>query len=124
MFYNFQKNFSSIIKPVISNNYLYSLEWILFFWSKNGNSKIYSYDINQKIADFVETKKKKADFRNIFLVNNKIFIFLNNSYVLKFFVNGNLEDIVKLPTKLNSNPIFVEGLLIFINQNNKISIIN
>ena len=77
---------------------------LILFDLKNGNI-IYSYDINQKIADFVETKKKKADFRNIFLVNNKIFIFLNNSYVLKFFVNGNLEDIVKLPTKLNSNPI-------------------
>ena len=118
----FKKNFSSIIKPVISNNYLFILsrnELLILFDLKNGNI-IYSYDINQKIADFVETKKKKADFRNIFLVNNKIFIFLNNSYVLKFFVNGNLEDIVKLPTKLNSNPIFVEGLLIFINQNIKI----
>ena len=35
----------------------------------------YSYDINQKIADFYETKKRNAFFRNLLLMNDKIFIF-------------------------------------------------
>ena len=40
------------------------------------------------------------------MLNGKIFIFLKNSYVIKFELNGNIEKIVKLPFKINSNPIF------------------
>ena len=49
---------------------------------------IYSYDINEKIADFINTKKRKVEFKEIVMVNSKIFIFLKNSYVLKFNVDG------------------------------------
>ena len=85
---------------------------------------IYSLNINEEIAKFLNTKKKKAEFLNIFMVNNEIFIFLKSSYVLKFNVNGNLKDIKKLPTKINSYPIFINKLILFINNKNKLSILN
>ena len=58
---------------------------------------IYSLDINQKIADFLDTKKKKASYKNFFVANKKIIIFLENSYVLTFSLYGKLEKIKKLP---------------------------
>ena len=58
------------------------------------------------------------------MINNKIFIFLKNSYVIVFELNGNIEKIIKLPLKLNSEPILIKDSLIFLDFKNKISIIN
>ena len=58
------------------------------------------------------------------MLNGKIFIFLKNSFVLKFNVNGNLEDVYKLPTKINTNPIFIKKTILYLNNKNKLSIVN
>ena len=58
------------------------------------------------------------------MLNNKIFIFLKNSYVIVFELNGNIEKIMKLPFKMNSEPILIQDSLIFLDFNNKISIVN
>ena len=58
------------------------------------------------------------------LINNKIFIFLDNYFVVKVGVNGELKEIYKLPKKINSNPIFIENSLIYLNNNNKMIILN
>ena len=63
-------------------------------------------------------------FQNIMIVNNKIFIYLKNSYILKFDLYGNLEKIDKLPAKLNSNPIVVDNSILFLNKQNKLTIVN
>ena len=85
---------------------------------------IYSLDINQKIADFLDTKKKKAVYKNFFIANKKIIIFLENSYVLTFSLYGKLEKIKKLPANLNTFPIIVDGSIIYVNKRNKITILN
>ena len=36
------------------------------------------------------------------MANNKILLFLENSYVLNLNVNGNLEQINKLPSKIKT----------------------
>ena len=56
---------------------------------------IYSLDLNNKISEFLNTKKKKAQFKNILMVNDRILVFLQNSYVLYFTVDGNLKKISK-----------------------------
>ena len=61
---------------------------------------------------------------SIIIAGNKINIFLNNSYVLKLNSNGELIDVIKLPTKINTYPIFYKNNLIFLNKKNKIFIIN
>tara|TARA_Y100000591_G_scaffold327587_1_gene352362 strand:+ start:6474 stop:7802 length:1329 start_codon:yes stop_codon:yes gene_type:complete len=122
----YKKNFSSLIKPLLIDNYLFLISKNDLFISLNLNNGeiIYSYDINKKISEFLNTKRKKAKFKNIFMLNNKIYIFLENSYVVIFEVIGNIEKIIKLPYKLNSQPIVIEDSIIFFNFKNKISIVN
>ena len=95
----FKKNFTSQLKPLIYND-------VLFLISKNDllislnlitGEILYSYNINQLIADFLNLKKKKVQFKSLMIANDKIFVFLNNSFLLKFKINGDLEEISKLP---------------------------
>ena len=57
-------------------------------------------------------------------MNDKIFIFLNNSFILNFDIIGNLDNIEKLPTKINSNPIIIDGSIIYLDKKNRLSIVN
>ena len=61
---------------------------------------IYSYNINQKIAEFLEIKEKKANLKSIMMANDKIMILLKNSYFLEININGNLENVFKFKMKL------------------------
>ena len=88
---------------------------------KNGEI-IYSYDLNQKIADYLNTKKKDAEFLNLIMANDKIFVFLKNSFFLKLDLRGNLKEINKLPTKIYISPIFVDKNLVYVDKNRKILI--
>ncbi|MDC0437645.1 hypothetical protein OAL84_01165, partial [Pelagibacteraceae bacterium] len=89
----------------------------------NGNI-IYSYDINEKIAEFLNTKKKLVQIKHLMIINDQIFIFLKNSYILKLNINGNLEEINKLPSKLNTNPIFINKSILYLDYKNKLSIVD
>ena len=122
----FSKNFSPIIKLFINNDYLFLITKNNLIISINLRNKkiIYSYDINQKIADFLNTKKKEVKFKSIFIANKKILIFLKNSFVLNFGVRGELKSINKLPTKIKTNPIFIDGSLLYLDQKNRVSIVN
>jgi len=122
----FKKNFISILKPIIINNYLFLITKNNFLIAMDLNSGkiIYSYDTNQQIADFLNIKKKKAEYKNFFIVNNKILIFLKNSYVLQFNINGKLEKASKLKLKMKSNPIFIDDKLIFLSTKKKLVILS
>ncbi len=120
----FKKNFSSTIKPLVINDYLFIItkkDLLICMDLKNGEI-IYSYDLNQKIADYLNTKKKDAQFSNLIMANNKIFIFLKNSFFLKLDLRGNLKEINKLPAKIYINPIFVDKNLVYVGKNKKIFI--
>ena len=121
-----KKNFSSNLKPILVNNYLITVtkKNLLVMMNVNNGKIIYSYNINQKISELLNIKKKKVSFKDIFLVNDNIFIFLDNSYILKFNIYGDLNVVSKLPAKLNSQPIFINQTIIYSNFNNKISIID
>ena len=68
---------------------------------------IYSYNIYQQVKDYLKNINVKIEYNMFAIANSKIFIFLNNSNLLKFNLNGNLENIIKLPTKTKSLPIFL-----------------
>lgn len=121
-----KNNFSLKIKPILIDD-------ILFLITKNDflvaidlvkNKILYSYDINEEIADYFDIKKKKVKILNFALINNNIFIFLKNSYVLIFGNNGELQDIYKLKNKINSNPIFINNSILYLNKSNKLIILN
>ena len=122
----FKKEFSAKLKPLIIENYLFVAtknNFLVCMDLKTGNL-IYSYDINQKIANFTKTKKKEIILKDIIMANDKILIFLENSYVLKLNVNGNLEQINKLPSKMKTFPIVVNNRIYFLDKKNKLTIID
>ena len=120
-------NFFSIVKPIINNNIVFLITENDLLVSINiKNDKIlFSRKITNQVAKFVNTKNKnKLNIINIFFLNNKIYIFLHNSFLLKFNLNGELSDIYKLPYKINSSPIIIDKKILFINKKNNLEIID
>jgi hypothetical protein len=122
----YKKNFTSLTKPIINNEYLFTItnNNLLIAMNLINGEIIYSYDINEKIASFLDIKKEKVKIKNLMIINNKLFIFLKNSYLLKFNINGNIEAVEKFKDKIYSQPIFVNESLLYLNKKNKILIIN
>ena len=122
----YKKNYSSEFKPIILKDHLFSFTKnnLLIAMNIDNGKIIYSHDINQKIADFIEVKKKKVQLKNFLIVNNQIMLFLKNSYLIYFNINGNVNDVLKLPSKINTNPIIINKSLMYLDFKNKLSIIN
>ncbi len=119
-------NFSSLVKPLIVGNYLFAISKndLLISMELSKGELIYSVDLNKKISEFLNTKKKKAQFKSILMANDRILVFLQNSYVLDFTVDGNLIKISKLSSKLKSQPMIVNEKMIYFDFKNKVSVIN
>ena len=79
---------------------------------------------NYKTLSHPEIEKKRVEYKNIYLINDSIYIFLKNSYVLKFNVEGKIKKVIKLNAKIKTNPIFVNGSIIYFNQNNNLIILD
>ena len=121
----YKKSFSSRIKPIVVNDILYTIDNNLLIATELDNGKvIFSYDINEKISNYLNVKKRKVEFKTLMPIENQLFVFLKNSYVLKFKYNGSLFEISKLPEKIHSNPIVIDDSLMFLNSKNRISVIN
>ena len=122
-----KKKFSSQVKPIIIDDYLFLItkkNYLVAVALKDGKT-IYSYNIDDKITKFLKTKKKKGlELKKITIVNNEILIFLKNSFILKFDLYGNLEDLKKLPSKIKSNPIFIDRSIFYIDNKRRLSIID
>jgi outer membrane protein assembly factor BamB len=121
-----KKNFVPVVKPILIDEYLFLITKnnLLIAMDLSSGKVIYSYDMNQKISEYLNIKKKKVKFKNISILNNKIFIFLENSFVIKLNINGNLEEIYKLPVKIHSNPIFIDNSILYLDTKNKLSVVN
>ena len=72
----------------------------------------------------ISLKKKQVEFKELMFVNNQIFIYLTNSFLLWFDINGRLSDIQKLPNKIKSYPIIVQNNLLYLSSKNKLSVLN
>ena len=121
-----KKNFSSFLKPLASNNYVFLITKNNFLISIKANTGeiIYSYDIVDKVAKFTNTKKRKLNINNIMLVNDQIFIFLKNSYIIKTNLKGEIQSTTKLSSGLNSHPIIIDNSLLYLDKRNKLFITN
>ena len=58
------------------------------------------------------------------LLNNKVYIFLENSFILNFKNNGELKEVKKLPSRIHSSPIFIDTKTLYLNQKKKLIILN
>lgn len=115
-------NFSSLIKPLVKNNNLFVISknnLLIVFDIANGKI-VYSEDINQIVSDFYNTKKKNLEIKYFLLANNKLLIFLKNSYMITVNLYGKIEKINQLPSKILSYPIIINGSILYINSKNKI----
>ncbi len=117
---------SSIIQPIVSgqNLFLVTENNLLVCININTGKIIYSLSIEQEIAKFLETKKKSVNIRSLFLVNNDLFLYLNNSYLIKFRKNGKIYEVVKPKAKINTLPIFINGSILYLNKNNRLIILD
>ena len=117
---------SSIFKPIVSgkNIFLITKDNLLVCLNLDTGSIIYSVEINQEIANYLKTKKKSINIKSMALLNDNLFLFLNNSFLIQFSVEGKVKNIDKLPNKLGSLPIFIKDSIIYLNNKNKLIIIN
>ena len=122
----YKKNFSSYFNPIINNDFVFLLTKnnLLVALSLRDGEIIYSLDLAQETANFLSTKKKNLIIKNILMVDDKIFVFLKNSYVIKLDIYGKIVSIIKLPSKLKTQPIIVDNKLFYINKKNKLFVVN
>ena len=122
----FKKNFSSKVKPLIDNNYYFTITQndLMICMSLISGEIIYSYNIYQQVKDYLKNINVKVEYNMFAIANSKIFIFFNSSNLLKFNLNGNLENIIKLPTKIKSLPIFFDEFILFVDRKGQITILN
>ncbi len=123
---NIKKNFSSFLKPILNNDFVFliSKNNLMIAMDLQSGDIIYSYDLSEKVANFLNTKKKELIIKNFYMINNKIFIFLENSYLIQLDIKSEVDKIVKLPSTLGSTPIVVNNLLLYLNKKNNILLIN
>jgi len=117
---------TSLLQPIVSgkNIFLITKDNLLVCINLDTSQIIYSTDIIQNIANFLDTKKKSIDIKSLAIVNNDLFLFLNNSYLVKFTLDGKIKNIHKLPSKLRSFPLFINDSILYLNDKNKLIILN
>ena len=117
---------TSFFRPLISgeNLFLVTKDYLLVSINLNSKKIVYSLDVSKNIADYLDTKKKSISLKSSAIVNNDIFLFLDNSYLVKFSSLGKIKEIIKLPSKLNSFPIFINDSIIYLNNKNKLLLLN
>ena len=122
----FKHNFNCSIKPLIIKNNLFLITKNHFLVAINliDGEIIYSHDMNKKIAEFLNTKKRKVDFKNKRFAKDKIYIFLKNSYFIILSLDGKIEEINKLPNKSKTYSIFVNETMIFLNNDKRAIILD
>ncbi len=123
---NYKQNFSSVIKPILTKKYLFLITKnnLLVSVDLKNYEIIYSYDLNDKIAKYLNVKKKSAEFQSMMIADNYLYIFLKNSFYLKLNFYGEIQSVQKLSSKFKTYPIFVDNSLMFINNNNKLIVID
>ena len=121
-----KNSITSIVKPIISERgvFLITKDNLLVYKKLNSEKVIYSINIADKIASYLDTKKKSISVKSLFIVNNDLFIFLENSYLLQFSKEGKIKKINKLPDQLGTSPIFINNSIIYLNKKNRLIILD
>ena len=117
---------TSIVKPIVTKEgiFLITKDNLLVYIDFKSEQVMYSLDITKEIAAFLDTKEKTIKIKSFSTANNNIIIFLENSYLVKFDMYGKINDISKLPIKMNYLPIFINDSILYFNKNNKLVILN
>jgi len=116
----------AIVSPAIVDDYIFIISDnnLLISIEISSGKIIYAYKINEIITNNSKLKNKDIGIRLLRFINNSIFIFLDNSYIVKLSPDANFKEIYKLPQKIQSNPIFLQKLMLYISHNNKLIVLN
>ncbi len=120
-----KKPFTSNFGPIIHNNYIFFLTTnnLLIGSDLNTGEIYYAYDAKEQIKNKSNTKKK-ISFQNFMLGNGKLIIFFNNSNISFFNIEGIIDEIKKLSGSFKTNPIFINGRILYFDNKNKLKIFN
>ena len=125
-FIKYKNNFSSNLSPVIYGDYIFLLNennFLILIDSKS-NEIIYSLDLNIEFRDNISKKRFKFNPLKFNIVNNNLFFFLTDSNLLKLDLNGNFKEMVDMNSKINSNILFINNSILFLNSKNKLIILD
>ncbi len=119
-------NFGSYITPLIFQDYLFFINAndLFISYSLKENKVIYSFDLKKKFKSNSKLRKISNRIKNLKVVNNSIYLFLEDHYILKIDFNGQIDEVFNIKSNLNSNPIFIDNLLFYINNKNKLVVLN
>ena len=119
-------NFSSVVRPIINNNYLFIIikNNYLIAYDLIENQILYSYNIDNQIAEKLKIKKQRISLKDFMLVQDEFLILLNNSYILSLDVRGKLKEIRELSSRISSKPIFIDSYLLYLDKKNRLIILN
>ena len=125
-FIEYKNNFSSNLSPVIYGDYIFLLNENNFLILIDSKSKeiIYSLDLNSELRDIISKKRFKFNPLKFKIVNNNLFFFLKDSNLLKLDVYGNFKEMVDINSKINSNILFINNSILFLNSKNKLVILD
>ncbi len=102
---------------ISNNNFLICLDLSSgnVVWSKNIIEQIKNFDKKKLVS-------KLGFFKNVQIVDNKIFLFSAKGFLLTFSLkNGNIIDLIKISKKgILSKPIFASGFMFVLNKQNKL----
>jgi|TARA_B100001093_G_scaffold511690_1_gene580114 outer membrane protein assembly factor BamB len=103
-----------------NNIFLISNENLLICLDSVNGNIVWSQNIFRNLNSKKYNLKRTGQFRSIFLVNYKIFLFSDNGYLLSFdYKNGSIKSVHKISKKgLDSYPIFSDGFM-FVVDNKK-----
>ena len=118
----FKRPITSIVKPIVSgkNLFLITKDYLLVCIDLITNNIEYSININKEVAKHLNTKEKLVSIKSFEILNNKLHIFLESSFILVFEPTGKIENVSRLKTKIKSYPIFVDGSILYINNKNQL----
>ena len=112
-------------ETIINNDYIFFVtkDNLLISLDLNTGYVIYSKNIGEEIIKNINLKKNKLKIKFIDFVNSKIYLYLENSKIVKLDVYGQIRNIQKLPKKIYSRPIFIDSKILYISDKNQIVIL-
>lgn len=122
----FKKNFGSNITPLIFKDHLFLINAndLFIAFSLEKKKVIYSFDLKNKFKSNTKLRKISYKIKNLKMVNNSIYLFLEDHYIVRINLNSEIEEVFNIKSNLNSNPIFIDSALLYVNNKNKLIILN
>ena len=122
----FKKNLGSNLSPLIFKDYVFLInnDNLIVGFSIKEKKIIYSYNFEDEYK--IDSKFKKISYfiNYMNIVNNSIYLFPNKPYIFKINFSGDLVKVIKLKNNIYSNPIFINNSIFFLDDKNKLVILN